>query len=149
VNDDRDPRPPGVRGALTLRLLVVAAALGGLVAMHGLSDHGTAGHAHHSVPPAASIAAHGPQEHISAPAPAPDPGDAGHEGEGGDAAGAALAGLCLAIVLSTAIGIALVRLRRVRPLGGAASPLTAPSPLRPGRRDRDPPCPYALSVLRT
>ncbi|MXG89000.1 DUF6153 family protein [Nocardioides flavescens] len=112
--------PQQTIGSTAGRLLVVLAALAGLFAMHGLSDHGMAGtdamsgmamgtHAGHDAPPAASSSA--ATEAVS-----------GHSSPGHDMG---LMGLCLAVVVAAvATAVALLRLRvtRARSLLPAALP---------------------------
>jgi len=136
--------------AAALRRLLGVAALLGLFAMHGLASHGTA-HAGHAAEPMGLTAATAPahpghgtttatqpetSRMSSAPDdPAPDPGLLG------------LAGLCLAVLL---IGVIVAVL-----LGrGVVLPRKLDAAQRAGgwsaraRRDRDPPCLFALSIQR-
>lgn len=88
-----------------LRALLLLLALTGLFAMHGLADHGAAGH--HGGPGTTAAAGH----HVSHEAPAPQPSAAGPEVVAA-AAGTPLgdpdlaaAALCLAVLL---LGLALL-----------------------------------------
>lgn len=135
-------------GRLAVRLLVFTAALAGLFAMHGLNDHGASSH-DVSAPTSSAVMA---MSHTSPVA---------HEAEdvmegasivaetpGEDLPGMAMAGLCLAVLAGAIIGILLLRPRRRvifrRPI---AQPFVPAEPS--GRRDRDPPSLFELSVLRT
>jgi hypothetical protein len=91
------------------RLFVLLAALAGLFAMHGMSDHGTAGpgeltaqssaHASMDLPTSMNVGMH--QEHGSEP---PSQPQHGHD--------MGLAGLCLAVLIAVlAFGVVLGRLR--------------------------------------
>lgn len=143
-----------LHAAAALRRLCGAAALLGLFAMHGLAAHGTA-HAGHPMPSQAGIAASAPLtagHHADPPiagqvATDPAPSAAGDRWH--DTGLLGLAALCLAALL---VGAALLlRLGR----GAAAAPADrSPTPRASGRpararRDRDPPCLFALSVQRS
>ena len=135
----------GVRRSRRTRLAVLAGALIGLFAMHGLADHGTMHQPAAGSEPAAA-AAHGATMHDgqvanSVVAWSSDPGDAG-----GDLSG--LIGLCLAVLGVALVGFLRARGPAVRQLRRAprASRQAAPNPAR--RRHRDPPCLFELSVQR-
>jgi hypothetical protein len=96
-------------GRSTGQLLILLAALGGLFAMHGLSDHGTAGPAElaaSSVMSPASMPAAmlEPDSHVNVHLDSPaSPSRPGHDDMG-------LAGLCLAVLLAgLVIGAVLTR----------------------------------------
>jgi len=136
--------------AATLRRLVGLAALLGLFAMHGLASHGTA-HAGHSGEPMGLTAAtapahpgHGtttdtqpetPRTSSAPDAPAPDPGLLG------------VAGLCLAVLLIGVLVTVLLGRGAVLPRKLDAAQPAGGWPAR-ARRDRDPPCLFALSIQR-
>ena len=61
--------------------------------------------------------------------------------------GMAMAGLCLAVLAGLVIGLLLLRPERVVLIRATTRALVAAR--SPGRRDRDPPCLFQLSVLRT
>ena len=139
----------GSRGQMVIRLIVFAGALTGLLAMHGLSDHGAAAsHAGHAPSNhTATATVHSNQMATAAHGAAEDVGlTVGESDEGSP--GMAMAGLCLAVLAGAIIGLLLLLPHRgalsVRSVALAFAP-AAPS----GRRDRDPPCLFELSVLRT
>lgn len=128
------------RSAALTRLLLGAAALLGLLAMHGLGVHGTA---HDSAP-----AAHGPHAAADPGGPAASSsldavGDPmSHESD------TSLLGLCLAVLGVALLGLfgvgragrrPWIRLR-LRDLRIAVSAVSS--------RDRDPPCLHLLSIQR-
>lgn len=141
-------------GRLTARLVVLIGALFGLFAMHGLGDHGAAPHEMHAAamapviaaadPPHGAHAAHASHTGASDELPA-KPSAAAPDSPG---SGMWMAGLCLAVLVGALIGFLLARPQRVAVFN--RSNALAFVPARPsGRRDRDPPCLFALSVLRT
>ena len=96
-------------GGSTGRLLILLAALGGLFAMHGMSDHGTAGPAELSATSMVSRMAmpasmDEPQSHTNDhPGDPATPSRPGHHDLG-------LAGLCLAVLVAAlVIGAVLMR----------------------------------------
>ena len=116
-----------------------AAALLGLLAMHGLGLHGTAhlGHASTAMPMDAAVSA--PHEHPRMPDVAASDGSAPQHRILG------LAGLCLAVLL---LGIVLGTRHGRHLLQGPLHGLrTADRPAR-ARRDRAPPSLLALSIQR-
>jgi len=128
------------------RRWVVLAALLGLLAMHGLGAHGTAHRAHasesmapvstgHSAPPTADGRAATSAPASGSPYAEQDPGLLG------------VSALCLAVLL-VGVGLAVVlgRRRAVVPTR-TSTPDAITTPVR-GRRDRDPPCLFALSIQR-
>ena len=133
---------------MVVRLLVFAAALAGLFAMHGLSDHGTASHdLNASMNPVVTAMAHTGQmaDHSREASEAARTTDGA---PGQDSPGMAMAGLCLAVLAGAIVGFMLLRSHRsvvfVRPIVRSFVPAR-----RSGRRDRDPPCLFQLAVLRT
>ena len=137
----------GGRGRLAVRLLVLAGALAGLFAMHGLSDHGASSHDMHAPMNPAVL---GTSHAIHA---ADDPQSATEEltidgAAGQGSPGTSIAGLCLAVLAGAIIALLLLSPhRRGVFMGPLALALVSARPT--GRRDRDPPCLFELSVLRT
>ena len=135
--------------AAAARVLVVVGALAGLFAMHGLADHAASAHAMPPVP--ASVVGvtmahtdHAAHDGLTAagdlgavlarPAdPAPD---------------RAMAGLCVAVLAGTVVGLVFVRLRASRSIVRPHSAWSTSAPFA-SLRERDPPCLFELSVLRT
>jgi hypothetical protein len=136
------------RGQLAVRLLVFTAALAGLFVMHGLNDHGASGHDVDAPTDSAVVAmSHTSQmAHDAGDAPEGALTVAGAPGQ--DLPGVAMAGLCLAVLAGAIIGFLLLR-----PQPGVIfwRPIVQPFVPAPpsGRRDRDPPSLFELSVLRT
>lgn len=129
-------------------MLVFVGAFAGLFAMHGLSDHGAASHeTDGSMNPAVLAISHAGH---TADAARNVAGDAWtvDDAPGDDSPSMAIAGLCVAFLPGAVIGLLLLRPRRIVAL---MRPLTLVFvPVRPSaRRDRDPPCLFELSVLRT
>ncbi|WP_100414418.1 DUF6153 family protein [Mumia flava] len=142
-----------------LRVLGLVAAIAGVLAMHGLSEHGAAHHALGAAP-SATTTEHGAATASSAggsPRTADhgrartDARDAMHVVGSLDASGTAalaVAGLCLAVLAAFALRLVLRGTRGG--LIGIAPIARRWAPMRPpGRRFRPPPCLYELSVLRT
>lgn len=134
-------------GRMVVRLLVIAAALVGLFAMHGLSDHGAASHDMAPMNPAVTAMGHtGHMMGDSGEATEGARTTAGDPGEGSP--GMAMAGLCLAVLAGAVIAFLALRPHRsvalLMPLAWSFGPARLS-----GRRDRDPPCVFQLSVLRT
>ena len=134
-------------GRMVVRLLVFAAALVGLFAMHGLSDHGAASHDMAPMNPAVTAMGHtGQMAGDSREATAGARATAGDPGEGSP--GMAMAGLCLAVLAG-----AVMAFLALRPQGSVALLMSLAWSFVPARlsgcRDRDPPCLFQLSVLRT
>jgi hypothetical protein len=133
---------------MVARLLVLGGALAGLIAMHGLSDHGASSHEMEApMNPAVTVVSHVGHAADNSRGQAADAAT-GAVAPGEHAPGMAMAGLCLAVLAGAVIGLALLRPHRavvfIRPTALAVSP-ARPS----ARRDRDPPCLFQLSVLRT
>jgi len=140
---------PWVSVATALRRVCGVAALLGLFAMHGLAVHG-AMHASHSADPMAAALAITGHDHGT--------GDAAMTGTRDDAPSGAshqrtpdpellgLAGLCLAVLLAGVV--AAVVLSRFIRLPRCPDPATAQGWPTRSRRDRDPPCLFALSIQR-
>ena len=134
------------RGQMVLRLLVFAAALAGLFAMHGLGEHGASSHDMNApMNPAVMAISHTSQM---------DSADATENANAADGVpaegfpGMAMAGLCLAVLAGAVIGLLLLRPpRKVLFLRLICRPFLRTR--MPGRRDRDPPGLFELSVLRT
>ena len=131
------------------RLLVFAGALMGLFAMHGLSDHGAASHdMRAAMNPAVTAISHAGHAANAAVGETGDALTGTAEPPGEQSPGMAMAGLCLAVVAGAVIGFLLLRQHRAvvfmppTPLALVAARPSAP-------RDRDPPCLFELSVLRT
>ncbi|WP_442938350.1 DUF6153 family protein [Nocardioides sp. Soil796] len=137
-------------GRSLAKLLVLVGVLAGLLAMHGLTNHGAAGHeagndglgaSATSMEPGMSHAGDASADASLTESPSGDP-------EKGSRGGMAMVGLCLAVLVGFVIGYVLRRPTHVvlfrvpRALRVAAIPVTA-------TRDRDPPCLFELSVLRT
>jgi len=139
------------RAARAIRTFWGAAALVGLFAMHGLAGHG-AMHAGHGDPPLEIAAAAAAHTHAAASMPmeataAQAPSLTAPSGPSPDDGGLGLVGLCLAVLLVGAIAAVLLGRRSwyarslARPVAHRGWPARA-------RRDRDPPCLFALSIQR-
>ena len=123
--------------------------LGGLFAMHGLGDHGGAGHEMGITagPPQSTTIHHGEHE----PAPAASAMAAAMTqillDPPASQGGMAMAGLCLAVLLGTVLAflLALANRRALLAVGPALTVLRAPVATF---RDRDPPCLHRLSIQR-
>jgi len=121
------------------RPFLLFVALVGLFAMHGLADHGAS--AHVSMTAAEStMAGHSMAATPSEPAVDAQDAPAGHSE-------LALAGLCLAVLVAAALGVAFARRRVMAYLGMWAPRLARPGPRFTGR-DRDPPDLIRLSIQR-
>lgn len=131
---------------MVLRLLVFAAALAGVFAMHGLSEHGASSHDMNApMNPAAMGISHGSQMDST---DAADSADAADGVPANGSPGMAMAGLCLAVLAGAVLGFLLLR----PPRNVVFLRLISRSFVRacmPGRRDRDPPGLFELLVLRT
>lgn len=139
---------PLVHAVTALRTMCGVAALLGLFAMHGLAAHGTAHQRHTSEPVVVASAEHGDASVTVHPASeesrvssgagdrAPDPGLLG------------LAGMCLAVLLiGVVVAVVLGRGIAVHGAHGRSSLRAGVRPSR-ARRERDPPCLFALSIQR-
>lgn len=132
-------------------MFVLAGALAGLFAMHGLASHGASSHDNMpAIPISGTDISTGHPDHASdAIRKALDGMGATGSEPAEPSAGMALAGLCLAVLAGAIIGLLLL----LRPHGIAAvirpRALALVAAVAPGRRDRDPPCLFELSVLRT
>lgn len=116
--------------------------------MHGLGDHGTAPHEMHAAAMAPAIAAADPLHGAHADANDEVPVKPSAAAPDSPSSGMLMVGLCLAILVGALIGFLLARPLRV--VAWTRSNALAFVPARPfGRRDRDPPCLFKLSVLRT
>lgn len=140
---------PWVSLATALRRVCGAAALLAVFAMHGVAVHGAmhAGHGADPMPAAVAVADHGHGPGDAAMADAPDDSPAGTTPE--RAPGPELlgyAGLCVAILL--VLVVALVRRGRFIRLRRPRDSTTARGWPSRSRRDRDPPCLFALSIQR-
>lgn len=144
-----------VDGRLAARLVVIVGALLGLFAMHALSDHGAGSNEMQTAALAPAIAAahpgHGEQQAhtvASDPAAAPDSAHESATDAGMPTSSMLMAALCLAVIAGAILWLLVRRPHRAllftRPIAMA---FAAARPT--GRRDRDPPCLYQLSVLRT
>lgn len=140
---------PRVSIATALRRACGAAALLAVFAMHGLAVHGAmhAGHGADPVPAAVAVGGHHHGMADAAIADSRDDSPAGTSLErtpGPELLG--YAGLCLAILLMVVVALVLhsrfIRLRRRR------DSMTARGWPSRSRRDRDPPCLFALSIQR-
>jgi hypothetical protein len=134
---------------MAARLLVFAGVLAGLLVMHGLSDHGASSHEMRAaMSPAVVEISHTGHPAGAARSAEDDAGSADDAAPGEDSPGLAMAGLCLAVLAGTIIGFLLLRphpiLAFVRPLA-----LAFVAARTSGLRDRDPPCLFELSALRT
>ena len=133
---------------MVVRLLVLGGALMGIFAMHGLSDHGASSH-DMSAPmnPAVTMTKHAGHA-AEAALGATDDTLTGSAAPEEPSSGMAMAGLCLAVLVGAVVGLLLLRPHRavvfVRPVS-----LTLVAARPSARRDRDPPCLFQLSVLRT
>lgn len=139
-------------------LAAVALALFGLLSMHGWGSH-TPGHTMAMAPSANATmmgsghaADHSEMSRTTDPASEPNEGKpvsaasaSGHEDPGGDQ-GAGLLSLCLAVLGTLLLGIALLLARRGLHVPGWLLP-TGPHPVIIGR-DRDPPDLLQLCVIR-
>ncbi len=138
------------KGSAALRRLFGVAALLGLFAMHGLAAHGNV-HPAHAGAPIAVMAAAG--QHHSGHAMTTDPtADASWRPHpAGDPAPESgllgLAALCLAVLLAGVIVTVLLGRGVVVADKVEVESRALGRPAR-SRRDRDPPCLYALSVQR-
>jgi hypothetical protein len=144
---------PWVSVATALRRVCGVAALLGLFAMHGLAVHGAMHAGHGAEPMPAAVAVVGPDHnhvHGTGDAAMADtrddwPSGASHE-RTPDPQLLGSAGLCLAILL---VGVvAVVFLSRLIRLPRRPDPTTAQGWPSRSRRDRDPPCLFALSIQR-
>ena len=142
---------PRVHAATTLRRVCGVAALLGLFAMHGLAVHGAmhAGHGADPMPAVAAVAGHSHDHGMGAAASADTrdgsrSGASEERGPGPELVG--FAGLCLAILLAGAV--AAVFLSRFVRLPRRPDPAAAAGWPSRSRRDRDPPCLFALSIQR-
>ena len=136
-----------VNAATALRRACGVAALLGLFAMHGLTVHGAmhAGHGAEPTPSVIAVADHGQDDVTMAGTRDDSASGASHErAPGSELMG--FAGLCLAILLVGAV--AAVLLSRPIRLPRRADPTTARGWPSRSRRDRDPPCLFALSIQR-
>jgi hypothetical protein len=138
-----------VNAATALRRACGAAALLGLFTMHGLAVHG-AMHAGHGAEPTPSVIAVADHGHDQAGVMTADTRDDSASGASEERApGSELmgfAGLCLAILLVGAVAAGLLS-RPIR-IPRGADPATARGWPPRSRRDRDPPCLFALSIQR-
>jgi hypothetical protein len=135
---------------VALRAVFGLAALLGLFAMHGLASHG-AMHSGHEVMPLPIVVTSGPEHgaHGAAMAVAAaedrlhsalgDPGPAGPD--------LGLVGLCLAVLLMTAVAGILTR-RFVRSLRASEKGTSGEGWPARALGDRDPPCLLSLSIQR-
>lgn len=133
-----------------LRVVLWMSAFAGLFAMHGLNDHGVSHEAAGHGPVVAAASASG-DAHVLSAGPSVDINDAGGPGlefvtpQGSSPSG--LAALCLAVLMTVLLLVALAG-RPPRMVGvGRASPGKLGAAVRPGR-ERDPPCHIRLSILR-
>jgi Family of unknown function (DUF6153) len=140
---------PRVHAATTLRRVCGVAALLGLFAMHGLAVHGAmhAGHGADPMPAVAVFADHGHGMGDIAQADTRDESRSSASQERGPSPElVSFAGLCLAILLAgAAAAIFRSRFIRLPRLPDLAAVQGWPSR---SRRDRDPPCLFALSIQR-
>ena len=123
-----------------LRLLLCGVALTGLVAMHGLAEHTAVDHQVHTgvVSTAAPAVAHAI---AVTPTAASDSMSAVSHSMN-------MVGLCLAVLTEAGIVLLLLTSRRAVALTPMRARLIRATRAT-GRRDRDPPSLFALSVLRT
>jgi len=140
---------PSVSVATALRRVCGVAALLGLFAMHGVAVHGAmhAGHGADPMPAAVAVADHNHGTGDAAMADTRDDSPSGASQERTpDPELLGFAGLCLAILLVVVVAVVflsrLIRLRRRR------DSTTARGWPSGSRRDRDPPCLFALSIQR-
>ena len=131
-----------------LRLAVLIGTVAGVLAMHGLGDHGAM---HHPLARTAVVApavsAHGghassavhqePAENAAETSPR-------HGTPGGVSFG--LLALCMAILTLSTVSAFRMRPSRLLDADPIGSGRSTPCPA--SRRDRDPPCLFALSILR-
>jgi len=141
--------PPLVSVATALRRACGVAALLGLFAMHGVAVHGAmhAGHSADPMPAAVAVADHNHGTGDPAMADTRDDAPSGTSPERTpDSELLGFAGLCLAILLVVVFAVVFrsrfIRLRRRR------DSTTARGWPSRSRRDRDPPCLFALSIQR-
>ena len=140
---------PWVSIAPALRRVCGVAALLAVFAMHGVAVHGAmhAGHSADPMPAAVAIADHNHGTGDAAMADTRDDSPSGAAQERTpDSELLGFAGLCLAILLVFVVAVVLhsrfIRLRRRR------DSMTARGWPSRSRRDRDPPCLFALSIQR-
>ena len=140
--------PAPVRGRVSrevtaARLAMLVVALGGLFAMHGMSDHGTA---HHAV----SGAEHAANRHSSPVAEGaltdePKAAEVAEKSSSGSSSTGGLAAVCMAILVAAAgWGLQRRRAGSVNPVLGTRSETTS----RARGRDRDPPSLVQLAIHR-
>lgn len=131
-------------------LFVFAGALTGLLAMHGLGHHGASSHDLNASRNAAVMAVPTHPGHTAGSEPTVTETRWSVSGAAPeDSPGMAMAiALCLAVLVGAVLGFGLLRPHknaiRVRPHA-----LTFMAMAPSARRDRDPPCLFELSVLRT
>jgi hypothetical protein len=137
------------RGRPAVRLLVIASALAGLFTMHGLADHGGSAQEMPTHPISTAAMSIGQTDRASDPTPTAmaDTGATGQD-PARHSSGMALAGLCLAVLAGAIVGFTLLRPNRTRLSARAKTAWHWWVPLA-ALRDRDPPCLFELSTLRT
>jgi hypothetical protein len=137
------------RACAALRSLFGLAALLGLFAMHGLVPHGTAhgGHVGDATPVVAVSGDHSPAPKSVVPVADPVAMVSAGTHDTPDGALRGLAGMCLAVLL-TGLAVALLLGMGLPGQRQADPPLWARRRPRRARRDRDPPCLFALSIQR-
>lgn len=138
------------RGPSVARLLVLVGLLLGLFAMHALGHCGTAGHK--DGPGSGSSSA---STDVGAAHAGEFPVHSSHgrtvttEHDGQAGGGVAMVGLCMAVLAGALLGLlALLRPTRAVLFLRPRALLVSALPVR-ATRDRDPPCLFELSVLRT
>jgi hypothetical protein len=141
---------PGVHAAAALRRVCGVAALLGLFAMHGSATHGPM-HGGHDAEPVRAVVAVAGHDHGPGNVAIAENGDGSPSGASEERAPdrqlLGLAGLCLAVLLAGVLAAIilgrLIRFSRRRDPDAAADGWASRA-----RRDRDPPCLFALSIQR-
>lgn len=138
-----------VRTRLAGRLVLLALALAGLFAMHGLGDHGVGHPNPHDASMGCAMVAMSLAENPAAPATSgpPEAGPFNALPEG-DSPAMAMAGVCLAALAGALVGLLLLgALRRVGRCRRGAWRDIATTPLT-ALQERDPPGLFELSIQR-
>lgn len=138
-------------GISAARLLVLVGVLAGLLAMHGLGNHGTPAHeaGNSGMSPTAATTGVSASHDRDASAHSSSGHAASSDPEGHSGMSMAMVGLCMAVLAGVlAAALALLRPTHALLFLRPRALLLAPMPVA-ATRDRDPPCLFELSILRT